>query len=76
MRCFYIVVEGHGVKGAKLMKSEVHPLSQPLLARILTDFARAQSLKSSLVVDPSLLFISWCQELEPETAATIWPTLS
>lgn len=73
MRFFYIVVEGAGVKGAKFMKAEVHPLSQPLLTRVLTDFARAQSLKSSLIVEPGSLFVSWCQELEPDVARTIWP---
>ncbi len=73
MRYWYIVIEGGGVKGAKFMKSEVHPLTQPLLSKVLTDFARAQSLKSSLIVDLNLLFVSWVHELEPATAASIWP---
>jgi hypothetical protein len=75
VRYFYVVIEGAGVKGAKFIRSEdgLHILDRALLGKVLTDFARQQSMASQLLVKPESLIVSFFAELEDGVARSAFP---
>jgi hypothetical protein len=73
MRYFYVVMEGGGVKGGTFARTEGHLLERACLSRVLTDFARKQSMASGLLVKPEALIVSFFSELEESVARSCFP---